>query len=155
MPKVVKVGKRYMRKINLNSRGYGINKYMFEELDDIELLCEIGVLSNCSIIGKCRVCRHFLKQCIKILAGRWNYIKYIDFYDALKVISENKELFSSQTNYWERHQNEVNDLLALNNLTRDPLFALSEYKKLFNVSINFNCLIRTYIQSLIIDYPLK
>ena len=36
-----------MPKLYMKKKCYGVNKWMLENLDDINLLYEIGVLSNC------------------------------------------------------------------------------------------------------------
>ena len=40
---------------------FGLKKWMLENLDDIDLLYEVGVLSNSHEIEKCNCCRRLLK----------------------------------------------------------------------------------------------
>ena len=70
---------------------YGVTKWMLENLDDIDLLYQIGVLSNC----------YEMKN---ILMNRWDEIRYINFFDAMKILKQNKELFSDDffISYWEK-----------------------------------------------------
>ena len=138
-----------MPKMNLNSPRFGVNRWMFAELDDIELLIEIGILSNCSMIGYCKVCRIFLEWCLKILYVWWDYTKYIDFYDALKVISENRELFTEEIerNYWRKHRKETNEIIEKYKATKDRTEALLDNTELFKISMNLNSIIKTYIES--------
>ena len=83
---------------------YGITKWQFEALDDIDLLCEISIFSSCCWPGVCRVCKKFLRWCIQILLKRWNYTKYIDFFDALALVRGNRQLFNSLEffDYWRK-----------------------------------------------------
>ena len=96
----------------LNSRSYvnfgrgifGIRKWQFGCSDDIDLLCEICIFSNCSWSRLCRVCKKYLRWCLELLQDRWNTEKYIDFYDALQIVRDNKKPFckSLKFEYWRK-----------------------------------------------------
>ena len=75
---------------------YGVTKWMLENLDDIDLLYQIGVLSNC----------YEMKN---ILMNRWDEIRYINFFDAMKILKRNKEIFSDDIfiSYWEKNEQTV------------------------------------------------
>ena len=45
-----------MPKMNLNKGLFGVRKWQFERLGDIELLCEISILSSWETSGLCRLC---------------------------------------------------------------------------------------------------
>ena len=80
--------------INVRQQRYGIRKYQFEALDDIDLLCEINIYSCClHQPGLCVFCRKFLTWCLEILQKRWDLNKYIDFHEALKIVKDNRILF--------------------------------------------------------------
>ena len=85
---------------------YGISKWEFARLDDIDLLCEISIFSSCKWPGLCGSCQQHLTWCLEILQLRWDAVKYIDFYDALKVVKENKKLFnkSLKFEYWRKEK---------------------------------------------------
>ena len=85
-----------MPKLYMKKKCYGVNKWMLENLDDINLLYEIGVLSNC----------YEMKN---ILMNRWDEIRYINFFDAMKILKKNKELFSDDffISYWEKNEQKV------------------------------------------------
>lgn len=87
----LKIPKLFMKK-----KCYGVNKWILENLDDINLLYEIGVLSNC----------YEMKN---ILMNRWDEIRYINFFDAMKILKQNKELFSDDffISYWEKNEQKV------------------------------------------------
>ena len=74
-------------------RSYGVTKNEYEMSDYIELLMEMGFLIQCDTIDRCCACRHLLKFCIKILLSRWDEIRFIIFFDALKIIKDNKNFF--------------------------------------------------------------
>ena len=80
---------------------YGIRKWEFDCLDDTELLCKIGIFSSCKWPGLCGSCQLHLTWCLEILQNRWDNVKYIDFYDALKVVKENKKHFNKSFNFFE------------------------------------------------------
>ena len=80
--------------INVRQRRYGIRKYQFEALDDIDLLCEINIYSYClHQSGLCVFCRKFLTWCLEFLQKRLDLNKYIDFHEALKIVKDNRILF--------------------------------------------------------------
>ena len=85
-----------MPKLYMKKKCYGVNKWMLENLDDINLLYEIGVLSNCY-------------ERKNILMNRWDEIRYINFFDAMKILKQNKEIFSDDIfiSYWEKNEQTV------------------------------------------------
>lgn len=86
------MGRRQKTRIDL-AKSYGGTKYQYEKLDDVERLSEIGFLINCEMIDRCHSCRHLLKFCIKIFLNSWDEIRFINFYDALKVVKCYKDFF--------------------------------------------------------------
>ena len=84
-----------MPKMNFNKGLFGVRKWEYEKLYDIDLLCEISIFSSCEITGLCRVCKKHLKWCIDILMLRWDNTKNIDFYSALEVVKNNKHFFNN------------------------------------------------------------
>ena len=72
--------KKVKRKTRIDlGKLYGVTKYEYEMLDDIDLLCEIGFLIQCDIIDRCRSCIQLLKFAIKILLNRCDEIRFIIF----------------------------------------------------------------------------
>lgn len=94
---------------------------MYVELDDIELLYEVSILSNCARISRCKVCLYLLRWCVDILKSRWDETKYISFWDALKVVRDNKDIFSREivTNYWHKNKLNVKRMVELYKDTND------------------------------------
>ena len=92
-----------MPKLNIKNKCFGVARWMYRDLDDIDLLCKICVLSNCSEIQHCTCCRHLLKWCLDILMNRWDEIRSINFWDAMKIVKDNKDLFPEDIylHYWE------------------------------------------------------
>lgn len=84
---------RQKTRIDLGRNSFGATKYQYENLDDEDLLSEIGLLIQCEIIDRCHSCRHLLNFCIKILMNRWDEFRNINFFDALKFVKNNKDLF--------------------------------------------------------------
>ena len=72
--------KKVKRKTRIDlGKLYGVTKYEYEMLDDIDLLCEIDFLIQCDIIDRCRSCIQLLKFAIKILLNRCDEIRFIIF----------------------------------------------------------------------------
>ena len=86
----------------MSANYYGISKWEFARLDGVDLLCEIIIFSSCKWPGLRGSCRLHLTWCLEILQNRLDDLKYTDFYDALKVVKENKKLFnkSLKFEYW-------------------------------------------------------
>lgn len=139
-------------KINLNCKRYGANKWMYKELDDTDLLYEIGILSFCEEIEHCQVCRKLLEWCIQILSERWNYIKYIDFYEALKVLRENKELFSKDIiiGFWGKNEAKVKMMINQYKITEDVLGTIKSYEELFIILNTDIEILKIYIELLVL-----
>ena len=83
----------------MSANYYGISKWEFARLDDVDLLCEIIIFSSCKWPGLCGSCRLHLMWCLEILQNRLDDLKYTDFYDALKVVKENKKLFNKSLKF--------------------------------------------------------
>ena len=83
-------------------KSYRVTKIEYEQLDDIELLCEVCFLIQCKKIDRCCACRKLLRFCLKMLINRWDEIRFINFFDALKLIKEHKNYFSTASFvlYW-------------------------------------------------------
>ena len=96
----------------MSANYYGISKWEFARLDDVDLLCEISIFSSCKWCGLCGSCRLHLTRCLEILQLRWDAIKYIDFYDALKVVKENKKLFNKSLKFEYWHKNKILQLIS-------------------------------------------
>ena len=90
----------------MSANYYKMSKWEFARLDDVDLLCEITISSSCKWPGLCGSCRLHLTWCLEILQNRWDDLKYIDFYDALKVMKENKKLFNKSFNFFEHWRKE-------------------------------------------------
>ena len=86
---------RQTTRIDLGQNAFGVTRWQFEELDDIDFLCELGLLSNCKDVNRCRTCRHLLRFCISILMNRWDEFRYINFFDAMKVIKNSSNLYKT------------------------------------------------------------
>ena len=48
-------------RMNINHGLFGVRKWQYEKLDDIDLLGEISILIDCELLGKCRACTKHLK----------------------------------------------------------------------------------------------
>ena len=83
------------QKVNFGKGIFGIRKWQYERLDDIDLLSEISIFSSCSWPGVCRVCKKYLRWRIDILQKRWNNNRYVDFFDVLEVVKNNGEIFDN------------------------------------------------------------
>ena len=111
-PLLKKKQRKRKNRIDLG-RSCGVTRYEYEMSDDIELLMEIGFLIQCDMIDGCRACRHLLKFCIKILLNRSDEIRFIDFFDALKIIKDNKDFFKKADILlnWRENREIVKDIL--------------------------------------------
>lgn len=125
---------------------------MYDELDDIDLLCEIGVLSNCKEIGRCCPCRHLLRFCISILMNRWDEFRYINFFDAMKVIKNSRKLFMTSIVLDHRVNKKIKKLIRLYKKNKeDPMEAIKKYRFLFEESIKINSILKEHKRSLVIN----
>ena len=90
-----------MPKINTNCQKglFGIRRWQYARPDDIDLMCEISVLSSCTLPSYCRPCRKHLAWFLVILMLRWNYIQYIDFHSVMEVIKNNRRLFNKSLKF--------------------------------------------------------
>ena len=93
-----------MPRLQIKNKRFGVNRWMLENLDDIDLLYEVCILSSCDEIKHCSCHKHLLKWCLEILQNRWDEIRFINFFDALKVLEQNKLFFTIDFYnwYWEK-----------------------------------------------------
>ena len=136
---------RQTTKIDLGINSFGVTRWQYKELDDIDLLWEIGVSSNCKDIGQCHTCRHLLRFCISILMNRWDKFRYINFFDAMQVIKNTSKLFktSQVLDHWTSKKKLVKKLIRLcRKYKDDPMIAINKYRYLFEESIKINTIIK-------------
>ena len=140
-----------MPKLYIKKKCYGVNKWMLENLDDIDLLYEVGVLLSCHEIEHCSCCKHWSKWCLEILINRWDEIRHINFFDAIKIIKQSRFFFTNDflNRYREGNKQKVQSIVRFYKLTDEPLQAIYENKELFDI-FNLNLfLIKEYIYSLV------
>ena len=70
----------------------------------------------------------------------------------MKVVKDNRELFSMEieTNFWRNNKTTIKRLLYEYRCTNEPIQVILEYRKLFEISVNLNYLLKSYLQSLIL-----
>lgn len=77
-----------------------LSKESYCFLDIPELLCELGIFASCRWPnGVCRICRKRLIWCLEILIDKWNFKKYIDFKDALRLLNKDMSLFNRSLSF--------------------------------------------------------
>ena len=78
-----------------------------------------------------------LKWCLKILISRWDEIRYINFFDAIKDIKQNRAFFKNDflKKYWEENEEKVQSIIRFYKLTDKPLEAIYENKEHFDILI--------------------
>ena len=142
-----------VKKLDFRRNSFGVTKWMYEELDDIELLCELGVLSNRKQIATCQPCRHLLRFCISILINRWDEFRYINFFDAVKVIRNSKNLFATSIvlDHWVDNKKKAEKLMKIAKTTKEPMKAINKYRYIFEESIKINSIIKEHIRSLVVN----
>ena len=98
-------------------------------------LYEVGVLLSCHEIEHCSCCRHLLKWCLEILCNRWDEIRFINFFDAMKVIKQNRSFFGNDVlnRYWEQNEEKVKSIISFYKNTDEPFQAIYENKELFEI----------------------
>lgn len=89
-----------MPRLQIKNKRFGVNRWMLENSDDIDLLYEVCILSSCDEIKHCSCRKHLLKWCLEILQNRWDEIRFINFFDALKVLEQNKLFFTIDFYNW-------------------------------------------------------
>lgn len=135
-------------------KSYGVTKYQYEWLDDIELLCKIGFLMNCEIIDRCSSCRHLLKFCIKILLNRWDEIRFINFYDALKIVKDYKDFFKKTDIllHWRSKKKIVKDLIRENKVKKNSVELINnKFSFLFYESIEIYSILTETIRLAVLN----
>ena len=122
-----------MPKLYIKKKCYEVNKWMLENLDDTDLLYEVGVLSSCHEIEHCSCCKHWLKWCLEILINRWDEIRYINFFNAIKIIKQNRFFFTDDflNRYREENEQKVQSMLDFINLH------MSHYRRFMRIK-NFS-----------------
>ena len=85
--------------MNINRSLFGVRKWQYEKLDDIDLLGEISVLIDCELLGKCRTCTKRLNWIIEILKDRWDSDINVDFENALKIVRKHKKFFQKSIDF--------------------------------------------------------
>lgn len=96
--------KKRTTRIDIHSKTYGVTKKEYEELDDIDLLIEVGFLIQCKQIGFCRTCKKLLKFCLTILVNHWDEIRFINLFEA---IQKNCKGFFKMVDilvHWRKHR---------------------------------------------------
>ena len=97
--------KKRTTRIDIHLKTYGITKKEYEELDDIDLLIEVGFLIQCKQIGFCRTCKKLLKFCLTILVNRWDEIRFINLFEAIQMIKNCKGFLKMVDilDHWRKH----------------------------------------------------
>ena len=115
-----------MPRLYIKKKCYGVNRWMLENLDDIDLLYEVGILPSCNEIKHCSCCKHLLKWCLQILQYRWDEIRFINFFEAMKVIKQNKSFFTNDfyNRYWEENEKKVLSIISFYKNTDELLQAI-------------------------------
>lgn len=72
-------------------------------------MIEVGILSNCKLIDRCRPCRHNLRFCLQVLINKWDEFRFFNIEIALKIVKSNKKLF--QTSIVLDHYSDTRKLL--------------------------------------------
>ena len=81
------------QKTDFTRKRFGVCRWQYEKLDEIDLLIKTGILSNCKLIDRCRPCRHNLRFCLQVLMNKWDEFRFISFQDALKIVKSNQKMF--------------------------------------------------------------
>ena len=140
-----------MPRLQIKNKRFGVNRWMLENLDDIDLLYEVCILSSCDEIKHCSCRKHLLKWCLEILQNRWDEIRFINFFDALKVLEQNKLFFTIDFYnwYWEKNEEKVFNLISFYKQTDEAILAILYNKELFEKFNYFMFFIKQYIYSLV------
>ena len=96
--------KKRTTRIDIHLKTYGVTKKEYEELDDIDLLIEVGFLIQCEQKGFCRACKKLLKFCLTILVNHWDEIRFINLFEA---IQKNCKGFFKMVDilvHWRKHR---------------------------------------------------
>ena len=74
---------------------------------------------------------------MKILINRWDEIRYINFFDAIKDIKQNRAFFKNDflKKYWEENEEKVQSIIRFYKLTDEPLQANYENEEHFDILI--------------------
>ena len=140
-----------MPRLQIKNKCFSVNRWMLENLDDIEFLYKVCILSSCYEIKHCSCCKHLLKWCLQILPNRWDEIRFINFFNAIKVLEQNKSFFTIDFYnwYWEKNEEKVLDLISFHKKADELLLAIVDNKELFEKFNYFMFFIKQYTYSLV------
>ena len=111
------------------------------------------------MIDRCCACRHLPKFCIKILLNRWDEIRFIIFFDALKIIKDNKDFFKNADilQHWRENTETVKDIIREYHLKKNAFDLVNDENYIFlfeNVINQYNIIQETVRQLVVNKNPL-
>ena len=86
--------------------------------------------------------------------NRWDEFRYINFFDAVKVIRNSRNLFTTSIvlDHWVNNRKRLKKLIRLYKKDKEePMEAINKYKFLFEESIKINSVIKEHIRLLVIN----
>ena len=86
--------------------------------------------------------------------NRWDEFRYINFFDAVKVIRNSRNLFTTSIvlDHWVNNRKRLKKLIRLYKKDKEePMEAINKYKFLFEESIKINSIIKEHIRLLVIN----
>ena len=85
--------------------------------------------------------------------NRRDEFRYINFFDAMKVIRNSRNLFTTSIvlDHWVKNKKRVKKLMTLQKKKEEPMEAINKYKFLFEESIKINSVIKEHIRLLVIN----
>lgn len=139
-------------RMDFAKNSFGVRRWEYhEKLDEIDLLIEIGILSNCKIINRCRPCRFLLRHAIDFCMIKWDKFCFINFFDALKIIKQNNKLFKSSIvlDHYIDNKELIKKIIKLFRYEKSPNEAIRKYRDFFIEAIGKNEKIKQYIHDLV------
>ena len=115
------------------------------------LLIEVGILSNCKYIDKCRPCRHLLTFALDVLQQKWDEIRFINFEKALELIKKLKHLFqySAVLKHYEQNRRKLKRIIAKARIENNHLELIIEHQSFFLEAIGKDAYIKNFIYGLV------
>ena len=138
-------------RIDFDRKRFGVTKWQYDQLNEIDLLIEIGILSNCKMIGSCRVCRHLLRFCIDILMKKWDEFRFINFFDPMKIIKNNEKMFKTSIvlNHYTDNRKLLKKIVRQSRIEKNHYELIRKHKDSFIESIENNEKLKAYLHNLV------
>lgn len=139
------------QRIDFTRKRFGVCKWQYEKLDDIDLLIEVGILSNCKLIYRCRPCRHNFRFCLQVLMNKWDEFRFFSIENALKIVKSNKKLLQTSIvlDHYSDNQKLLKKITRQCRTENNAYDLILEHRSFFFEAIGKNLKIKNYLHGFV------